>query len=126
MSMIFLATGTCQLGVTRRDKDGNIKEESQAQFIEDDTGGSVAVGVMDPQTKEIKEDTVSIYGDWQAADYLREVLEHINPKRAINIPDFKAIIQAAYREDGCSLVCDYCSSLNCMNCVVKEWMEELE
>ena len=124
MSMIFLATGTCQLGMTRRDKDGNIIEETQPRFVWDDSGGSVAVGVMDPQTKEIKENTVSIYGDWQAADYLREVLERINPKRAINIPDFKAIIQAAYREDGCSLVCDYCSSLNCMNCVVKEWMEE--
>jgi hypothetical protein len=124
MSMIFLATGTCQLGVIRRDKDGHIVEESMAQFIEDDIGGSVAVGEIDPQTKEVKESTVSIYGDWQAADYLREVLEHINPRRAINIPDFKAIIQAAYREDGCSLVCDYCKGLNCMDCIVKEWLEE--
>lgn len=126
MSMIFLATGTCQLGVIRRDKDGHIVEESPAQFIEDDIGGSVAVGEIDPQTKEVKENTVSIYGDWQAADYLREVLEHINPRRAINIPDFKAIIQAAYREDGCSLVCDYCKGLNCMDCIVKEWLEEME
>ena len=124
MSMIFLATGTCQLGVTRRDKDGNIVEESQARFVLDDAGGSVAVGEIDPQTKEVKENTVSIYGDWQAADYMQEVLEHIKPRRAINIPDFKAIIQAAYREDGCSLVCDYCKGLNCMDCIVKEWLEE--
>lgn len=124
MSMIFLAMGTCQLGMTRRDKDGNIVEESQARFVLDDAGGSVAVGEIDPQTKEVKENTVSIYGDWQAADYLQEVLEHIKPRRAINIPDFKAIIQAAYREDGCSLVCDYCKGLNCMDCIVKEWMEE--
>ncbi len=126
MQIVFLAKGTCTMGLTRIDKDGHIVESSPAQFVGDDAGGSIAVGLMDSQTNEIKEDTVSIYGDWQAADYLREVLDHIKPKRALNIPDFKKIIQAAYREDGCSLVCDYCSSLNCMDCIVKEWMEEMK
>lgn len=57
MSMIFLAKGVCKLGVTQRDKDGNVVSSTQAQFTFDDTGSSIAVGEMDPETKEIREMT---------------------------------------------------------------------
>ena len=43
MSMIFLAKGTCTLGRTTRDKDGNIIESAPARFIWDKKGGSIAV-----------------------------------------------------------------------------------
>lgn len=126
MSMIFIAKGTCKLGVTRRDKDGNVTESTPAQFIWDEKGGSIAVGHMDPESKEIYEDTVSIFGDWDAAGYLEDALKLLKPKRRINIPDLRAIVQAAYEEDGCDLLCDYCKSVNCRDCIVREWKEEME
>lgn len=125
MSMIFLAKGVCKLGVTKRDKDGNVASSTQAQFTFDDTGSSIAVGKMDPETKEINGETVSIFGDWDAAGYLKTALALLNPRRQVNIPDFKAIIRAAYEEDGSDLVCDYCRSCKCRDCIVREWMEEM-
>ncbi len=126
MSMIFLAKGTCTLGMTQKDKDGNVTNSTQAQFIFDGTGGSIAVGEMDPDTKEIDAETVSIYGDWDAAGYLAEMLKLLKPARRVNIPNLKAIVQAAYQEDGNDLLCDYCKSMNCRDCIIKEWKEELE
>lgn len=124
MSMIFLATGTVTLGMAKRDKDGNIVESTSARFLWDNNGGSIAIGEMDPETKEINEESVSIFGDWDAAGYLAEVLELIKPRRSINIPDLKAIILAA-EKDGTD-VCEYCQSCNCQDCIVKEWKEEAE
>lgn len=126
--MIFLAKGTCTMGMTKTDKDGNVVESTSAQFTFDGTGGSIAIGEMDPDTKEIKEESVSIFGDWDAAGYLAETMELLKPRRKVNIPDFKAIIQAAYKEDGNDLVCDYCprAGYDCHDCIVKEWKEEAE
>lgn len=126
--MIFLAKGTCTLGMNRTDKDGNIVESTPAQFTWNDAGGSIAIGEMDPKTKEIDEESVSIFGDWDAAGYLAEALELLKPRRKINIPDFKSIIQAAYKEDGNDLVCDYCprAGYDCQDCIVNEWKEEAE
>ena len=75
MGMVFLAKGTCTLGVTKKDKDGNVESSTQAQFTFDDAGGSIAVGEMDPDTEKIDAETVSIFGDWDAAGYLAEVLK---------------------------------------------------
>lgn len=124
MSMIFLAKGTCNLGRTTRDKDGNIIESTPARFIWDEKGGSIAVGRMDPESKEIYEDTVSIFGDWDAAGYVEEMLKLLKPVRKVNIPDLKAIVQAAYRQDGNDLLCDYCQSMNCPDCIIREWKDE--
>lgn len=126
MSMIFLATGTVTLGMTKRDKDGNVVSSTPARFTWDDKGGSIAIGYMDDKTKEINEESVSIFGDWDAAGYLKEAMDRLKPRRQINIPDFKAIIQKAYTEDGNDLVCDYCQGLNCRDCIVREWKEEVE
>lgn len=123
--MIFLATGTCTMGMTKRDKDGNVAESTSAQFTFDGTGGSIAIGEMDPDTKKIKEDSVSIFGDWDAAGYLAEVLDLLKPRRQVNIPNFKAIIQAFIEKDNIDF-CDYCPNLNCQDCIVKEWKEEVE
>lgn len=126
MSMIILAKGTCTLGMTKKDKDGNVASSTQAQFTFDDTGGSIAVGEMDPDTKEIDAESVSIFGEWDAAGYVAEMLKMLKPARKVNIPDLKAIVQAAYQEDGNDLLCDYCKSMNCRDCIIKEWKEELE
>lgn len=125
MSMIFLATGTCTLGMNRMDKDGNIVESTPARFTWDDNGSSIAIGHMDPESKEITEGSVSVFGDWDAAGYLAEVLELLKPKRKVNIPDFKAIIQAFIEKDNIDF-CDYCQNLNCRDCIVKEWKDEVE
>lgn len=126
MSMIFLAKGVCKLGVIQRDKDGNVASSTQAQFTFDDTGSSIAVGEMDPETKEINGELVYIFGDWDAAGYLEEALRLLKPRRRINIPNLRAIVQEAYEEDGCDLLCDYCKSVNCRDCIVREWREEME
>lgn len=124
MSMIFLAKGICHLGHTQRDKDGNVVKSSPAQFIWDKDGGSIAIGYMDPKSKEIYEDTVSIFGDWDAAGYMLKVLQLLKPARSINIPDIKRIVQEAYREDGNDLLCDYCQNMNCADCIIREWKDE--
>ena len=123
MSMVFIVTGTCTLGVTTRDKDGNILESRPAQFTPTKDGGSVAVGLLDPETMQPIEIT-SMYGDWDAAGYMAEILKLLNPVRKINLPDLKEIVKAAYQEDGNDLLCDYCKSMNCRDCIIKEWREE--
>ena len=126
MSVIFLAKGTCTLGITKRDKDGNASSSTQAQFTFDGTGGSIAVGEMDPDTKEIDADTVSIFGDWDAAGYLEEALKLLNPKRKVNIPDFKLLIQSLIRHDNVD-ICDHCYDFyKCSDCVIKDWKEEIK
>lgn len=125
MNAIFLMRGSCSLGRTQRDKDGNIVSETPAQFTADKSGGSIAIGELDPETMTPKE-CAGIYGDWDAAGYLTQALKMLGPGRPVNIPDFKAIIQAAYQEDGSDLVCDYCKGTNCRDCIVREWKEEVE
>ena len=124
MSVVFLAKGTCGLGRTQTDKDGNVVKSTPAQFTIDNTGGSVAVGLLDPETMQPIEPVSGIFGDWDAAGYLAHALELLNPVRRVNIPDLKAIVQAAYREDGNDLLCDYCKSMNCQDCIIREWKEE--
>lgn len=126
MSVIFLAKGTCSLGRTKTDKDGNVVESTPAQFTTNAAGGSVAVGLLDPKTMQPTGPVSAIFGDWDAAGYMTEVLKLLRPNRVVNIPDLKLIVQAAYLEDGNDLLCDYCKSMNCHNCIIKEWKEELE
>lgn len=123
MSFIFLATGHTHLGMNKRDKDGNVTESIPAHFEFADGGPCVAVGELDPDTMAVKDGT-SIFGDWDAAGYLKEAMERLKPNRPANIPDFKSIILAALK-DGTD-VCDYCPVLNCRDCIVKEWKEEVE
>lgn len=126
MSMVFLAKGTCTLGVTKKDKDGNVESSTQAQFTFEDTGGSIAVGEMDPDTEKIDAETVSIFGDWDAAGYLAEALKLLNPKRKVNIPDLKYIIQSLIRHDNVD-ICDHCHDFyKCSDCIIKDWKEEME
>lgn len=125
MSAIFLIKGTCHLGRTQRDKTGKIVSQTPAQFTADKDGGSIAVGELDLETMTPKEATTSIYGDWDAAGYLEKALVMLQPGRTVNIPDVKAIVQAAYQEDGNDLLCDYCKSNNCHGCIVREWKDEV-
>ena len=60
MSMIFLAKGTCTFGMTQKDKDGNVVKSMPAQFTASDTGGSVVVGVLDPETMKPVEPVDSV------------------------------------------------------------------
>ena len=126
MSAVYLIKGTCTLGRVSKDINGNIKEEESAKFVEDVTGGSIAVGLLNTETMQPVEPVHGIYGDWDAAGYLEEALKLLQPNRKINIPDIKSIIQTAYREDGHHLLCDYCQSVMCRDCIVTEWREEIE
>lgn len=125
MSMIFLAKGTCTMGLTKRDKDGNIVESTSAKFTYNDNGGSVVVGKLDPETMKPVEPLDAVYGDWDAAGYLGNVLELLKPGRKVNIPDFKAMVQNLWKEEHID-ICDHCRGYNCSNCIVNQWKEEQE
>ena len=125
MSMIFLATGHTHLGMNKTDKNGNITETVPAHFEFAPDGPCVAVGELDPETMAPK-DGPSIYGDWDPAGYLQEAMDKLKPSRPGNIPDFKAMYQAAYKNN--FDLCDHCNCLNlsCRDCIVNDWKEEVE
>ena len=126
MNAVFLMKGNCTLGRTRKDKDGNIIEHIPAQFTADDAGSCVAVGLLNPQTMQPIEPVSGLYGDWDAAAYLEEALKLLNPKRNVNIPDFKHLIQSIIKHDGVD-ICDHCYNFyKCSDCIVKDWKEEME
>lgn len=126
MSKIFLATGNATMGNTTRDKDGNVIESTPAKFEFADDGPCVAVGLLDPETS-MPQGVDGLFGDWDAAGYLVKALELLNPRRQINIPDFKAIIKAAIETDNIDF-CDYCPRMgyDCRDCAVTEWKGEIE
>lgn len=126
MSIVFLAKGTCTLGRTQTDKEGNVVKHTPAQFEMDNAGGSVAVGLLDPETMQPVGPVEGIFGDWDAAEYLAKALELLKPTRKVNIPDFKYIIQSLIRHDSVD-ICDHCHAFyKCSDCIVKEWKDEME
>ena len=96
MGVIGIGVGTAKMGRICKDKAGNVTEQSTARWDADPTGGSVAIWPMDPEKME-PSGPAEVYGDWDAAAYLRRVVELIHPNRQINIPDLEAMIRAAER-----------------------------
>ena len=90
MGVIGIGVGTATMGRICRDKDGNITEQSTARWDADPDGGSVAIWPMDPEKME-PSGPAEVYGDWDAAAYLRRVVELIHPNRQINI-DRKSVV----------------------------------
>lgn len=86
MGVIRIGVGTAKMGRICRDKAGNITEQSTARWDADPAGGSVAIWPMDPEKME-PSGPAEVYGDWDAAAYLRRVVDLIQPNRQINIPD---------------------------------------
>ena len=123
MSLIFVGKGTMTLGVVRRDNHGDVIK-TEARWDYDPDGGSVVVGKMNPDTME-QEGTADIYGDWDASGYLAKILEHLSPSRKINIPDLRAIVQEAKKERDDDFLCEYCRDVNCRDCIIREWKEEV-
>ena len=121
MSMVMLVTGKATMGRIQRDKDGNVVQKIPAKFEEQDGGPCVAVIEEDSETGE--KNASRIFGDWDAAGYLKMALEMLKPERAVNLPDFREITMEAMR-DRVDL-CDYCGKQDCRACVVKEWKENL-
>lgn len=122
MSIIFLGVGDTTLGTTKTNEDGT-KTYIPARWEHNPSGGSVIVGLLDPETME-QQGAASVFGDWDAAGYLRSVLGHLNPTRPINIPNFADITKAAVAEGNGDFICQYCSSVNCRDCIVHEWKGE--
>lgn len=108
---LFIAKGNCRLSINN--KEG-------ASFDVDENGGCVVVGKINTDTMKMV-GALSAFGDWQAAQYLERILKELNPKRKINIPNFKEMILRA-NKDNCD-ICDYCNDLDCRDCIVYEWKE---
>ena len=124
--MLFIAKGNVALAQKQTNEAGEITKETPATFSTDENGCCVAVGEFDEDAPELKLSIHSIHGDWDAAGYLGAILEALKPRRQINIPDFKAIFEAA-RNNGFDL-CDYCPNeiYYCRDCIVKRWEEAEE
>lgn len=121
MGVIGIGVGTATMGRICRDKDGNITEQSTARWDAVPAGGSVAIWPMDQEKME-PSGPAEVYGDWDAAAYLRRVVDLIQPNRQINIPDLEAMIRAAAK-DGVD-ICTYCADCNCWDCIVSKWKED--
>ena len=109
MSIICIAKGTATIGLTTRGADGQIISQTPARWEHD------------PETEE-QEAPARIYGDWQASEYLGDILAELKPRRKVNLPDFPAIVRAAMA-DGVD-ICVYCQSFDCNECIVNEWKSE--
>ncbi len=120
MEMVFLAKGHAKLGVNKIDKDGNITEAQPATFTVAADGPCVVVGTLDSETMKQRGD-ISIYGDWDAAGYLKEALELLAPNRQHNIPNIEQIVKAL-TADGID-VCDYCQDGKCYECALRDFKE---
>ena len=119
MAMIFMGVGNAHLGVVKHDAAGNVSSKTEPHWEPEEAGGCVAMGLLDPETMEPKEDSVEFFGDWDAAHYLARVLELLHPNRQINVPDLPAMVRAACK-DGMD-ICHYCHDCNCRDCIVNEW-----
>lgn len=128
MSLLMIGRGDCHLGRTKTDVNGNVVEQSSAKWEPNDEGGCVAVCSVDPDKLEPTE-AAEVFGDWDAAHYLKRVLEKLGPGRPANVPDFKAILERAMC-DGVNedFFCEYCQryGYDCRDCIVTEWMEEIK
>ena len=121
MSIICIAKGTATIGLTTRGADVQIISQTPARWEHDPNGGCVALWTMNPETEE-QEAPARIYGDWQASEYLGDILAELKPRRKVNLPDFPAIVRAAMA-DGVD-ICVYCQSFDCNECIVNEWKSE--
>ena len=121
MSIICIAKGTATMGHTTIGHGGEVTSQTPARWEHDPDGGCVALWTMNPETME-QETPARIYGDWQAAEYLGDVLAELKPRRKVNLPDFPEIVRAAM-DDGVDL-CEYCRSFGCNECIVNEWKNE--
>lgn len=121
MEIVFLAKGHTQLGMCTHDKDGNVVESKPATFTVAADGPCVAVGKLDSETMEQVGD-ISLFGDWDAAGYLKETLEMLAPNRQHNLPNVAQIVKAL-NADGVD-VCDYCQDGKCYECALKDAKEE--
>lgn len=129
MNALFMAVGTCKIGHTTRDADGNIIEHTDASFTPDDDGGSVVIGRIKFTDDAMEQDgPAEIFGNWDAAGYLAHAMEILSPNRTPNIPDFKAIVKHMLKNQF-GMDCpfrEYCNSCNCSDCIVSEWVEEAQ
>lgn len=122
MSMIFLGVGSAYMGVNHTDKDGNVTSSEPPRWENDPKGGCIAIGKLNPETME-QDGPAEVFGDWDAAGYLARALELLKPNRQINIPDIKAVVQAASKAGGEDFFCEHCRSCNCRDCIINEWKE---
>ena len=127
MSALFIATATVRLGQTTTDKDGNVIKHTKPSCEFDPAGGSVIVGKLKITDDSMEPDgPVDVFGDWDAAAYLRRALEIIEPKRRHNIPDFEGIIKdvvAQSIDKDCPFI-ERCKTMYCRDCIVNEWTKE--
>lgn len=119
----MIGLGETRSGAIRRDKNGN-EVKTPARWAPNPEGGSVCICRLNPETMEPEGD-VEIYGDWDAAAYLKRVLELLEPTRQSNLPELKSMIRVA-NKDGCN-ICEYCyerGGRRCQDCIVQEWKDE--
>lgn len=129
--MFYIGRGNVTMARITKDEHGNVVKHTPAQYTESDDGACVVIGEVDTDTGALGP-VMSIYADWQAAEYLGDILTQLGKKRPINIPSFKAMVQAAEKNrswDADNVFCEKChetgSTTSCRFCIVNEWREDL-
>lgn len=126
MSLVCIGLGTATLGRTTKNAEGKVISSTPAQWTEDQKGGCVMVGKMNPETMEIDPDSISLHSRMDSVSYLeavRDLLLPENVKPFTDMPDLREIVQKA-TSDGVNF-CDYCSGGPvCVNCAIRAWADE--
>ncbi len=126
MRALIMAAGTCRMGQTTRDKDGNIIKHTPASFTPGE-GGCIIVGKAKIDGDKIEADgPADVFGDWDAAGYITRALEILEPARKINIPDLRKIVRDAAQNGDDGFLCEHCGDVNCRDCIITQWREEFE
>lgn len=120
-SGVFLVKGTYTFGRVTQHKDGT-KEHIPAKFTPSDSGGCVLVAKVSLATMDSVA-PASLFGDYQAAEYLGEALDLIAPSRRPDVPNLENVFKnVGKKREECPLL-EYCSNF-CYDCKLHEWMTE--
>ena len=124
---VLLMRGKATFGMTHRHADGSV-ERTESKFEPMQDGPCVGIVPYDTEKEKVI-GPVSVYGDYQQAEFLGEALKKLGPNmRPGNIPPIKDMfVRAGFLERECPLL-DLCTNNSCFNggiaCIFYDWMEE--
>ena len=120
---ILLQSGTYMLGMTLRDKDGNIKEHREPQWTADPDGQCIITVFYDDEKNE-PIGKADLFPKWDTERISDKIREMLGLKRTC--PSLVELYKMAVKE-GYGNPCAECSiSYDCSTCPIQEYKDSLE
>ena len=119
---ILIERGVYHIGISLRDKDGNIVSGSEPEWIPDKNGGTVIICACDSEREPAGK--ADIFATWETLQIMQKLHEKLGltDPRDSNIPDFIRIYKKALADH--VDLCDYCDDLiDCGLCIFREARE---